>query len=74
MSTEFGGGYNNDANYAWNSWQATWLQNFMAVLDADGYSGYTAWRWANAGWTCEHLLADWNGNPSDYGKIVQEFL
>jgi len=71
---EFGGGYNNDPNAAWSSWQATFLQNAMTVLNADGYSGYTAWRWVNFGWSCEKLLADWNGNPTPYGTVLQEGL
>jgi len=52
-----------------------WLRNFMQILNEDGYSGYTAWRWgAKEEVPRHHLLADWNGNPSEYGKILQEFL
>jgi len=63
------GAYNNDGLSAT---EQTWLRNFMTVLNEDGYSGYAAWQWGDRGWY--YLLADWNGNPSDYGKIVQEFL
>jgi len=52
--------------------EKTWLRNFMEVCAEDGYSGWCAWRWATSGWY--YVLADWSGNPSDYGKILQEFL
>jgi len=52
----------------------TWLRNFMNVCNEDGYNGYSAWRWGTRTETSMPLLADWNGNPSDYGKIIQEFL
>jgi hypothetical protein len=71
ITTEFGGGYNNDPYVAWNSWQATWIQNFMAVMNADGYSGYTAWRWTTGAMA---LLVDYNGNPSAYGTVLQTSL
>jgi hypothetical protein len=47
----------------------TWLNNFMTVMDADGYSGYTAFAWVppEPGCGSLQLLTDWNGNPSGYG-------
>jgi len=72
---EFGPDITKTASTTPNWPNPDWLINFMQVLNEDGYSGYTAWRWSTSereGYC--YLLADWNGNPSDYGKIVQEFL
>jgi aryl-phospho-beta-D-glucosidase BglC (GH1 family) len=82
MSTEFGGGGNGKANGQSHLWSESgvtvfstaWLNSFMTVFDADGYSGYTAWRWCTSGqdniW---NLLSDWNGNPTTYGKVVRNY-
>jgi len=52
--------------------EQTWVRNFLTILNEDGYAGFCAWRWATSGF--HYVLADWNGSPNDYGKIVQEFL
>jgi aryl-phospho-beta-D-glucosidase BglC (GH1 family) len=75
--TEFGG-YGNGVDYSVHGWSASgvaafstpWLQNFMTVLDADGYSGYTCYLWATGDYG---LLADWNGNPSGYGNVISTY-
>jgi aryl-phospho-beta-D-glucosidase BglC (GH1 family) len=76
---EFGGGGPWHEGGAYNDpftdWTATWLNNFMTVLDTDGYSGFSAWRWTadpNT-WTCGKLLNDWNGNPSPYGSVIRAY-
>jgi len=82
MSTEFGGGGNgvsNGQSHLWSesgvtAFSTAWLNSFMTVFDADGYSGYTAWRWCTSGqdniW---NLLADWNGNPTTYGTVIRNY-
>lgn len=52
----------------------TWINNFMTVVDADGYSSYTAWRWTALAYDNSNmLLADWNGNPTTYGTIIKKY-
>ena len=72
ISTEFGGGRDQEEP-PWDSWQTTFIQNFMAALDANGYSGYTAHQWVVNGGEFEQLLADWNGNPTTYGTTVKNY-
>jgi aryl-phospho-beta-D-glucosidase BglC (GH1 family) len=74
--TEFGCGGNGQDNneHQMNDWSATWLNNFMAVCDSDGYSGYTAWRWSTSNYdSLYYLLADWNGNPTTYGTVIRNY-
>ena len=74
--TEFGCGGNgvNNALNPMNDWSATWLRNYMAVCDTDGYSGYTAWRWCTSSYDNPwNLLADWYGNPTTYGSVIKNY-
>lgn len=54
----------------------TWMRNFMGVLNGDGYSGFKAWWWNTdkVGDEAHELIADWNGNPTTAGSILQEYL
>lgn len=71
------GEFNWDMRFTGQDYQdgETWFRNYAEVMDEDGYSGYASWGWQT---TVEHdkyfLLADWNGNPSDMGSILQEYL
>jgi len=51
---------------------ATWMRNFIEVLDEDGYPGWCAWNWGDR--TRYALCTDWNGNPSQSGSIIREYL
>jgi len=58
----------------YSSWDTTWLNNFMALCDSNGYSGYTAFRWCtSASDSAYYLLADWNGDLSTYGTTVSTY-
>ena len=75
ISGEFGSD-NTGNNPQSDAWCQTFISNFMAVLDTDGFSGYIAWLWFLKGanynvWHHNQLLADWNGNPSSYGNVVK---
>lgn len=55
----------------------TWFRNYLEVMIEDGYSGFAVWGWmtqAEAGNRDWSLLEDWNGNPSEMGRILQEYL
>jgi len=62
----------NDATYH----GATWMRNFMDVCNEMGFVGFCAWWWRPTAlsYSYHNLLADWNGNPTASGKIVQEGL
>ena len=72
MATEFGGGQNQQEP-PWDSWQTTFINNFMLALDNNGYSGYTAHQWVDYGGEFEQLLVDWNGNPTVYGNTIRTY-
>jgi hypothetical protein len=65
---EFGG-----KDVAYDSWSSTWVKNFMAMCDANGVSGYTAFRWCTASSDSFNLLTDWNGNLSTYGNDLKTY-
>jgi hypothetical protein len=70
--TEFGPDWSTTGNP--NAFVTTWINNFMAVSDADGYSGYTAWRWSTSAYdNADMLIADWNGTPTPYGNIIKNY-
>jgi hypothetical protein len=66
--SEFGG----DCS-AYNSWSSTWVQNFMTMCDANGISGYTAFRWCTAASDVFNLLTAWNGNLSTFGNDLRAY-
>ncbi len=70
---EFGGYSGVNGDYA--GWAATWLVNFMSVMDSYGYSGYSAWRWCTTSDDVEALsiLSDWDGNLSSYGTDLKTY-
>ena len=76
FAEEFGG-EGNGLDYYKHPWSecatfsTLWLNNFMAVMDNGGYSGYVSWAW-NVG-TGSDLLADWNGTPNGYGSVVRNY-
>jgi len=80
MPTEFGPGGNGAENnwepVPWTgSYDETWLNNYMDVMEADGFAGYAAWRWCTSTYdTTFNLLADWNGNPTAYGQVIRNYL
>lgn len=49
-----------------------WFRNIIEVAIEDGFCGFSSWEWKTA--LPMRLLADWNGNPSEMGKILQEYL
>jgi hypothetical protein len=64
----------NNADNAYDSWAATWIQNFMTVCDTDGYSGYTAWRWIVTGSPdAGTVITNWNGNLSPFGNDLKAY-
>lgn len=53
----------------------TWFRNFLEVMIEDGYNGFASWGWETQATQSKYfLLADWNGNPSEMGSILQEYL
>jgi hypothetical protein len=64
---EFGG------KETYDSWSSTWVKNFMAMCDANGVSGYTAFRWCTASSDSFNLLTDWNGNLSTFGNDLKTY-
>ncbi len=65
--SEFGG------KEIYDSWSSTWVKNFMAMCDANGVSGYTAFRWCTASSDSFNLLTAWNGNLSTFGNDIKTY-
>jgi hypothetical protein len=78
--TEFAGG-GNGVDYVMHSWSESgvtafstaWLNNFMAVATADGYCGFTAWRWCTSAYDYACLLTNWSGNETTYGSVIKTY-
>jgi hypothetical protein len=64
-------GLNGDSTY--DAYDAAWLNNFMAVCDADGYSGYTAFRWCLEDADLNNILTNWSGGLSAYGSNLKTY-
>lgn len=55
----------------------SWYRNLMEVANEDGYAGFLAWAWYPSGVSDGqdyYLLDSWDGTPSMYGNILQEYL
>jgi hypothetical protein len=53
----------------------TWYRNVMEVCDEDGFLGFASWVWAPLSVRPPYgLLLDWEGTPSDTGKILRDYL
>ena len=70
---EFGGGYNDQGGGGYNSWEATWVQNFMATMDAHGAAGYHAFTWEPESWPPCALVSDWSGHLTAFGNDIKAY-
>jgi hypothetical protein len=75
---EFGGSGNGQdyGGYSWSSpgvatFSTAWVNNFMSLMDSEGYGGYICWAW-NVG-PGSDLLADWDGTSSEYGSVIKNY-
>ena len=55
------------------SFSGTWLNNYMAVCDSTGLSGYMAWEWGYGSQSAQYLCSDWSGNSSGYGNVIRSY-
>jgi hypothetical protein len=53
------------------SYSCTFMQNLMAVCDANGYSGYAAFWWSVRGGN--NLIADIYGTPTPTGAVIKDY-